>query len=221
MQAQFNKLLSALPLICSLAYAAEQVAIPLDNSEVRVLSVVVHPHDKTRLHEHKVNRVMVYLDAGAQHFEFEGGKPSDLRWKAGEPKWSPMAGMHTAEITSAKPVRIVEVELKKPGSGKDPSGPMDPLKVDPKHYRLEFENDQVRVVRVKIGPGETAPMHEHKLDRIVVYLTDQDFRITSADGKVDNPKRKAGEVSLGTPSKHTETNVSTKPFEIIMIELKS
>jgi hypothetical protein len=30
----------------------------------------------------------------------------------------------------------------------------DPVKVDPKHYKVEFENDRVRVVRIKYGPGE-------------------------------------------------------------------
>ena len=39
--------------------------------------------------------------------------------------------MHVAEITSAKPVRIIEVELKKPTGGQQASGPLDPVKVDP------------------------------------------------------------------------------------------
>ena len=36
----------------------------LDNDQVRVLVVTDQPHVKTPLHEHKVNRVMVYLNAG-------------------------------------------------------------------------------------------------------------------------------------------------------------
>ena len=85
------------------------------------------------------------------------------------------------------PCASLKSSLKKPTGGQQASGPLDPVKVDPKHYRVEFENDQVRVVRVKIGPGETAPKHEHKLNRVVVYLSDQDFRVTNADGKVENP----------------------------------
>src|SRR4051794_497938 len=150
-------------LLSMLLPAAERIATPLENDYVKVLDVTVQPHEKTRLHQHKVNRVMVYLDAGTQHFEYEGGKPADLHWKAGQALWSPAAGNHTAEITSSTPVRIIEVELKKPGNAAaSPTAPLDPVKVDPKHYHVEFENDQVRVVRVKIGPGQTAPMHEHK-----------------------------------------------------------
>jgi hypothetical protein len=37
----------------------------------------------------------------------------------------------------------------------------DPVKVDPKHYTVEFENDKVRVLRIKYGPGEKSVMHAH------------------------------------------------------------
>jgi len=97
---------------------------------------------------------------------------------------------------------------------------MDPLKVDPKHYKVEFENDQVRVVRVKIGAHESAPMHEHSLNRVVTYLTDQDFQVTSADGKVEHVQHKAGDASWGLPAKHKEENLSAKPFEVVVVELK-
>jgi uncharacterized RmlC-like cupin family protein len=207
-------------ILAGLLSAAERVATPIENDQVRVLDVTVKPHEKTRLHEHKINRVMIYLDDGAQHFEYQGKGPSDLKWKAGQALWSPAAGMHVAEITSTKPVRIIEVELKKPTGGQQASGPLDPVKVDRKHYHVEFENDQVRVVRVKIGPGETAPKHEHKLNRVVVYLSDQDFRVTNADGKVETPHHAAGDVSFSGPATHTETNVGKKPFEVVVVELK-
>jgi len=196
-------------------------ATPIENESVKVLDVMVQPGTKTRMHDHKVNRVMVYLDEGKQHFEWQDGKPTDLKWKAGEPLWSPAAGMHVATITSDKPVRIIEVELKKPGAGNSPSAPAkDPLKVAPKNYKKVFENDQVRVSRVHFEPGETVPMHEHATNRVTVMLADQDFRITTADGQVQTPKRKYGEVTWGVPVTHKEENLSSKPFDLIMIDLK-
>ena len=47
--------------------------------------------------------------------------------------------------------------------------PLDPLKVAPHIYELEFENDRVRVVRQTIRNGETQPLHAHP-DRLLVYL---------------------------------------------------
>ena len=103
-------------LAATAAFAAETVSTPIENDQVKVLNVVVQPHEKTRLHQHKVNRVMIYLQAGRQDFDYEG-KKSVLNFKAGDVKWSPAGGMHIAEVTSAAPVNIIEVELKKPGTG--------------------------------------------------------------------------------------------------------
>ena len=65
----------------------------IDNDQVKVLVVNRQPHKKTRLHEHKVNRVMIYLQPGKQNFEYpETKKKSVLTWKAGEAKWSPAGG---------------------------------------------------------------------------------------------------------------------------------
>ena len=130
-------------------------------------------------------------------------------------------GQSSFTSLSANPVGIIEVELKKPGSGAAAgSSPLDPVKIDPKHYKVQFENDQVRVVRVRFGPHEMAPLHEHSLNRVVVYLADQNFRITSADGAVEMAQHKRGEVSWGGPTKHKEENLNDKPMEVVVVELK-
>jgi hypothetical protein len=59
------------------------------------------------------------------------------------------------------------------------------------------------------------------LNRVVVYLTDQNGRMTTPDGKVDTAQHKAGEASWGGPVKHQEENLSDKPFEAVVVELKS
>ena len=37
----------------------------------------------------------------------------------------------------------------------------DPVSVDSKHYKVEFENERVRVLRIKYGPHEKSSMHSH------------------------------------------------------------
>jgi beta-alanine degradation protein BauB len=207
-------------LTAAAAFAAETVTTPIDNDQVKVLNVVVQPHEKTRLHQHKVNRVMIYLNAGRQDFDYEG-KKSVLNFKAGDVKWSPAGGMHIAEVTSGDPVNIIEVELKKPASGaKAAASDLDPVKIDKKHYKVLLDNDQVRVLRVKIGPHESTPLHEHSMNRVVAYLSDQNFRVTT-DGKADPVQHKAREASWGTPTKHTEENLNDKAFEAVVVELKN
>ena len=215
-----------LPIVLAAATAAllaQDSKVPIDNDQVRVLVVNEQPHRKTKLHDHKVNRVMIYLQAGKQDFEYpESKKKSVLTWKAGEAKWSPAGEKHIAEIVSDKPVTIVEVELKKPGDpAKKAAGPLDPVKLDPKEYKVVFENDQVRVLHVKIGASASTPMHEHGLNRVVVYLSDQKIRVTTPDGKSDIVEHKAGDVSWAGPAKHKEENLNTTPFEVMVVELKN
>ncbi len=213
-------------LACATIFAAltvEPSAPFFENDQVKVLRALEKVHVKGKAHEHKMNRVMVYLQSGRQRFEYQDGrKPAEFDWHAGQVQWSPADGMHAPEVISDSPFNIVEVELKTSGNSSMPvSNSKDPLKIDPKHYTLEFENSQVRVLRVKIGAHETAPMHEHALNRVTVYLTDQNFQTADADGKVLSVQHKAGEAVWGTPLTHKETNSSDKPFEAIVVELKS
>src|SRR5512135_3864064 len=63
----------------------------------------------------------------------------------------------------------------------------DPVAVAPGQYKVEFEDDAVRVLRVVYGPGEKSSMHEHP-DSVAVYLTGGQIRITLPDGRVGEPR---------------------------------
>lgn len=212
-------------VVCCTALAAvgaEPSANLFENDQAKVVRALEKPHVKGKFHEHKTNRVMIYLQPGSQRFEYQDGRePAMFDWKEGQVKWSVADGLHSPEVTTDEPFNIIEVEVKHPGVAKKITGANDVLKVDPKHYKLEFENDQVRVLRVKVGPHESIPMHEHVLNRVSVVLTDQNVRSTDADGKVETVQHKAGEASWGTPKTHREENLNGKPLAMIIVELKS
>ena len=207
--------------LCVGSVLVAQTPALIDNDQVRVLKAVDKAHVKGKAHEHKLNRVMLYLTSARQEITPEGGKKQVLNIKAGDVKFSPATGMHVGEVTSDQDLVILEVELKTKGnSAKLAPGPLDPLKVAPKSYHLEFENDQVRVIRVKMAAHSGVPQHEHALNRVVLYVSDQDTRMTSSEGKVEEAKHKAGDASWGAPVTHKEDNLQDKPFEAIMVELK-
>lgn len=95
----------------------------------------------------------------------------------------------------------------------------DPTKVAPGFYKVELENDQVRVLRVKYGPHQKSPMHSHPAG-ITTFLTDAHIRHVSADGKVEERKVKAGEARWSPARVHTTENLSDRPFEAVAVELK-
>ena len=59
----------------------------------------------------------------------------------------------------------------------------DPTKVEPRHYRLVFENERVQVVSVHYGPHEKSEMHEHP-GGVVVIVTGGHLKFTDQNGKM-------------------------------------
>jgi len=98
-------------------------------------------------------------------------------------------------------------------------GTLDPVTLDPGHYRVELENEKVRVLRARYGAHEKSVMHEHPAC-IQVNLTIAHLKVTYSDGRTENIHSKAGQVSLLPPSEHLPENLSDFPYEAIAIELK-
>lgn len=100
-----------------------------------------------------------------------------------------------------------------------PGMAQDAIKADAKHYKVEFENDQVRVLRATYAAKEKSSMHEHP-GTVAVFITDGDMKMTGADGKASEVKVKAGSVQWNGGTKHMPENVGDKPFEVILVEVK-
>ncbi|MDE3195192.1 MAG: cupin domain-containing protein, partial [Acidobacteriota bacterium] len=93
----------------------------LENDYVRVLMGIDRPAAKPGpLHEHKQNRVMIYLDSGDLQIRHESGKVEDQHWKKGDIAWSAADGMHTSQNISSSPLRIIEIELRNAGNANTP-----------------------------------------------------------------------------------------------------
>jgi len=189
-------------------YAQVPAGGRIDDPRVRVVVATEQPHKPSAMHEHGMNRVMIYLGDGEMKYTSANGKVQILKFKTGDVKWNPAEGPHTSENISDHPFQMVEIELKnKPQSPPTVLSKLDPLKVDPKHYTLEFENEQTRVLRVRFGPMEKGLEHEHTYSNVVVYLNDQ-------------ARGKTGEARLDGPRKHSEENPLDHPVERISIDLK-
>src|ERR1700761_5961694 len=195
-------------------------AVLYENGEVKVARALEKAGVQGKFHQHEMNRVMIYLQPGKQRFEYQDGRPTIVSiFKAGEALWSPPTGMHAGTVLD-QDFNIIEVELKTTGTDKPIISDHDPLKVDPAQLKLEFENPQVRVVRASIAPHATVPLHTWATDHVVVFLTDQNFTVTDSTGKTETVEHKAGDVIWGTPVSLSEKNLSSQPFEALIVEIK-
>jgi len=95
----------------------------------------------------------------------------------------------------------------------------DPTKVEPKHYRLDFENERVQVVSVHYGAHEKSALHEHP-GGVVVSLTEAHLRFTDENGKVREVFSKAGEARWYPPFRHRVENLGDTSYEALYIGIK-
>lgn len=96
----------------------------------------------------------------------------------------------------------------------------DPTKVEPKHYRLGFENEHVQVVYVHYGPHEKSGIHDHP-GGVVVNVTEGHLRFTDVNGKTTEVYAKPGEARWFPPFKHRVENLGDKPYDGVYIGVKS
>jgi hypothetical protein len=100
----------------------------------------------------------------------------------------------------------------------------DPFRVAPRNYKLEFENQWVRVVRVRYGTHDKTAVHDHPATPAVyVYVTDGGrLKITHAgDEPVIRPAVQAGAIrySRGMAEHHSVEELDGIATEFLRVEL--
>lgn len=90
----------------------------------------------------------------------------------------------------------------------------------PKHYQVEFENDYVRVIRVRYGPGEASRMHSHE-PFVGVALTGGQSIFTGLDGNSETrPESYPGDIIDGDLNPHSVMSISKLDQESVFVEIK-
>jgi hypothetical protein len=109
-----------------------------------------------------------------------------------------------------------------------PAHAQDPLKILPDNYRLDFENDFVKVVHVVYPAQAKLPAHEHpRGSTAYVYLTDSGpilfGHIGLSYGAITRPPALAGAVRLGraVDEVHEVENPNGTPSEFLRVEFKT
>lgn len=104
----------------------------------------------------------------------------------------------------------------------------DPLKTLPQAYKLQLENEWVKVTRVHYAPHEKLPPHQHTLTgSAYVYLNDGGpvvFKhLDLPYGAVTRPATKAGSFRLygGLKEIHEVENLSELPSDFLRVEFKT
>jgi len=104
---------------------------------------------------------------------------------------------------------------------------LDALTAAPEFHRLLLENDEVRVLESRIGPGETVPVHTHCWPSALTTLTASHFVRRDGEGNVLGDSRSAGIlpeagtcVWLDAMPPHSVENVGNTEIRLLTVELK-
>jgi hypothetical protein len=92
----------------------------------------------------------------------------------------------------------------------------DAITADSKHYKVEFENDIVRVLRVRLDAGDTTPRHAHSA-YCAIEISDSSLK----EGDGPTSESKAGQVFCGDATSHAPKNVGKALAESIVVEFKN
>ena len=95
----------------------------------------------------------------------------------------------------------------------------DQAKVDPGHFKVILNNQQVRVMEVRMKPGEKSPMHSHP-NHVICSLSGGTTKFTLANGKTETATARPGQAVFHNAETHTVENVGKKEAHSLDIELK-
>jgi len=82
--------------------------------------------------------------------------------------------------------------------------------------KTEFENDEVQVLRIMIGPHQRMPPHEISAG-VAIWLKAGHLKLTFPDGKTKEEIHRAGEVAWLEAQEHAGENLGDDPIELIAV----
>jgi hypothetical protein len=104
---------------------------------------------------------------------------------------------------------------------------MDALSAAPGFHCLLFENERVRVLEVRIGPGQFVPVHTHRWPSAVYVRSGSDFLRRDGEGKLLFDSRTMGPLPatptvqwIGPLPPHSVENIGNAEILLIATELK-
>jgi hypothetical protein len=191
-------------------------AVLQENDVAQMIRVTYAAGAKSVLHSHPAGCAIFYKDAMLKTTS-PTGEARTHSYRAGDVTCGDAHSHMTENV--GKDTEFIQVHLKNrktfdpvqtgrslvyPARIKAP----DPIDADPAHYFVQFENDVVRLARIKVPGGVKTPMHAH-LAYCIVEIRDMETGV------------KAGDASCGNAMAHESPNNAKSVNEAITIEFKN
>ena len=104
---------------------------------------------------------------------------------------------------------------------------LDAVIAAPRHHKLMFENERVRILEVRIPPGDFVPVHTHRWPSAIYVAKQSDFLRRDGQGNLLFDSRTLGPPPgepvvqwVGPLPPHSVENVGANEILLITTELK-
>ena len=223
MKSTITKLL----LMIVLFYLSPQLPVPVhkeprhqvkfENQYVRVLDVNFPPGYTTLFHTHANDNVAIAISGGKLRSERVGEQPGDTISVTGRAGFAKASYTHRITNTGDAALRFIDVEILS-----TPSLSKNTLARDkvPGH-QMVLENEQVRIYRIKLEPGQSTEAFTYELSGLTVVVSPAKVQLETPKQKTQTEDFKPGAFRWHEGSrKQTLKNIGPTSFEAIDIELK-
>jgi hypothetical protein len=186
----------------------------LENDAVRVLEATVPLHSSEPPHTHFWPSVFFEQTSGRN----EPWKTLNIRWSAG----GPSKGFESSD----RDRHNLLVELKNADCEPAPAADLpdtDAVKIHDPNIAVVLENPLVRVLSVRVPPGEKEPWHTHTWPAVVVYFRlPASQRLTKNAPPAPRAELKEMQVTFDANSQplHSIENLGTVAYQAYRVELK-
>ena len=196
-----------------------QHAEPMFNNDyVKAVKFTLGPGDKLPLHQG--TRRVIYSLSDYKIKWMEGDLQTEKQWKKGQVHWHD-AAQHAVENigkTEAEYLVVARKDAVLPLlEGDEISHAISQL--DVAYSSVVFDNEDVRVMEVKIPSGEKQPMHSGG-HRLVYALTAYDAKYRSDKMGTKESTVKAGTAHWHGPDKHAVENTGQTSANFLIFEFK-
>jgi hypothetical protein len=198
----------------AVAAAAENHKVILENDTVRVLEATVPLHSKEVPHTHFWPSVFFEQTSGRE----EPWKAVKIRWSEGGPaKGFPSSDHDRHNLL----IELKNVDCQPAPSPELPA--TDGVTIHDPNISVVLENAYVRVLSVRVPPGEKEPWHTHTWPAVVVYFRLPPSQRLSPDGKkTPRAELKEMQVTFDATSQplHSIENLGNVVYQAYRVEIK-
>jgi beta-alanine degradation protein BauB len=215
-------LVSALTACVSIYARSEQDSGKLlfENDQLRAVEYLVQAGGKLSFQSH-APYLFFSVDPLLATLTFKDGQSLSESFKVDDPRWYEKAIVALANKGTSE-AKFLIIELKKPGPTTHGDVPADDAtKVASDVYKLLYENDRVRVVRVGSQPGQKTLMHSHQGPAFRYAMANVKARLTMPDGTIRDIENKTGEARwIELPTRHVLENIGLTEGHTLLVEIK-